>query len=155
MGKKIIISISIDEDLLTKLPAAPIRSQYIEGAIRSSLNRSVMNFGSSNVRVKNVARILDMIDEHRYVSKMHLQKLITLELGITEKRFKEYVESLSYNEKIIDNSGWLVSKSYVGPMPWTEEGIRMRAEKNREKSNNANSEMKKQAEEEADEILGG
>lgn len=124
---KEIITISIEKDLLERLPPSPGRSAFVESAIRSALKRE--DNGMTTIRVKNIARILELVEEHQYGQKAHLMKLVMLELGITQKRFCDYAELLAYNGRIIDQNGWLVSKSYSGPMPWTDEAKRMRATK--------------------------
>jgi hypothetical protein len=124
---KEIITVSIEKDLIDRLPPSPGRSAFVESAIRSALKRE--DNGMTTIRVKNVARVLELVEEHQYGQKAHLMKLAMLELGITQKRFCDYAELLAYNGRIIDQNGWLVSKSYSGPMPWTEEAKRLRAQK--------------------------
>lgn len=145
---KEIITISIEKDLVDKLPPSPGRSAFVESAIRTALKREESG-NMTNIRVKNIARIFELIEEHRYAQKAHLMKLSMLELGITEKTFVRYTELLSYNKRIIDQNGWLVSLSYSGPMPWSEEGIRMRAKKRME----TNVKEVEKNEEEVDDIL--
>lgn len=122
-----IITISLDETLIERLPPSPMRSSFIEVAIRSALNRESRE-NMTTIKVKNLARVLEVIDENQWAQKQHIMKLTTLELGITDKTFNRYVELLAYNGRIIDLNGWVVSKSYAGPMPWTPEGAQMRAE---------------------------
>lgn len=124
---KEIITISIEKDLVERLPSSPGRSAFVESAIRSALKRE--ENGMANIRVKNMLRVFELVEEHQYGQKAHLMKLAMLELGITQKKFCDYAELLAYNGRIIDQNGWLVSKGYSGPMPWTEEAKRLRAHK--------------------------
>lgn len=145
---KEIITISIEKELVDKLPPSPGRSAFVESAIRTALKREESG-NMTNIRVKNIARILELVEEHRYAQKAHLMKLSMLELGITEKTFVRYTELLSYNKRIIDQNGWLVSLAYSGPMPWTDEGIRMRTKKRVESPSN----QAETKEEEVEDIL--
>lgn len=71
-------------------------------------------------RAKNLDTTIELIDRERYSHIERIKKIISMELGLTEKKVMEYIELLAFNKKIRMENGWVVSTRYEGPMPWTD-----------------------------------
>jgi len=156
---KKITTIYLETKILEELEEATNnKSQFINDLLREHLpnykKKDVVDMGTT-VRSKNLYAIIQMVDEHQFISYNHLEKMAGLELGITPKRFKEYVDGLAYLEKVIVKMGWVVSPNYNGLMPWTDEYKIQKNEREMEEFNKRHKEKKttSESDNEVDDIL--
>lgn len=78
-------------------------------------------------RIQNIDRVIGLLEEHRYASIPTFQKIVSLELGITEKKAMEYIELLAFHKKINMENGYAFSLNYKGATPGSDEFFKEKA----------------------------
>lgn len=125
--RKSIASFNLDEDVLEMLElcCGKNRSQYLNKLLKKHFLTIGLVPKQEDItitnRIKNFDIILNRIDDLKHVKYLSLESRMTYELGIKKSTFREYVELLAFNRKIVSQNGWLVSFNYTGPKPWTYE----------------------------------
>jgi hypothetical protein len=126
-----------DEDVGEKLDKylSSTRSRTINKALREFFRLPEMEVEPMvNIRTKNIDAILTIINERQFVHFNTLEKLASVDLGVAPKKCREYVEALEGVGHIIFLNGWAVSKSYDGPLPWSEKFAELVRAKGKEKT---------------------
>ncbi len=73
------------------------------------------------IMARNLLKVVELVDEHKWAALPTLVRHIQLELGVTEKKAIQYVDLLAFHNKLISQNGYIVSMSYKGIMPWKDE----------------------------------